>query len=211
VLNDGPFDGYDAAVSFELVAHASGLDVVANQEYDPRATDYTSLALSVAQSGANCVLVSALPGDHAVPLVERLVATMPRVLVFAIGALAQPSFTSPEAGGLPIAVDPHVIVTAPGADEGRPDGIVLPSSYAAYGYESMRLLLGAISQATAGGRDPARRSHVLSALFGAAAAGGPLGRFTVRSDGSTTLTRCAIYRLRGGRMALWYDDVAGAA
>lgn len=209
VLNDGPFDGYDAAVSFELVAHAFGLDVVANQEYDPRATDYTSLALSVAQSGANCVLVSALPGDHAVPLVERLVATMPHVLVFAIGALAQPSFTSPEAGGLATTVDPQVIVTAPGADESRPDGIVLPSSYVAYGYESMRLLLGAISRATAGGRDPARRSHVLADLFGAAVAGGPLGNFVVRSDGSTTLTRCAIYRLSAGRMALWYDDVAG--
>jgi hypothetical protein len=52
---------------------------------------------------------------------------------------------------------------------------------------------------------------VLSELFRARTAAGPLGPFAVRPNGSTTLTGCAIYRLVGGRMALWYEDRPGGS
>jgi branched-chain amino acid transport system substrate-binding protein len=211
VLNDGPFDGYDAAVSFELVANASGLHVAANQAFDPRATNYASLAVAVAQSGADCVLISALPGHHAVPLTEQLAAALPRARFFVVSALAQPSFTAPEAGGIPAGLDPRVLVAAPAVGARLALAAVpavpgVPGFYAAYGYEAMRLLLAAVARATGGGRQAARRSRVLAALFRLRTSGGPLGPFAVRADGTTTLAACAIYRLAGGRMALWYED-----
>src|SRR5581483_2304163 len=60
VLDDGEVDGRDEAESFQVAAKSAGLDVLGDQEYPPRATDYTSLAQGVASSGANCVFVSAL-------------------------------------------------------------------------------------------------------------------------------------------------------
>jgi len=213
VLNDGPFDGYATAVSFELVANAGGLHVVANQAFDPRTTNYASLALSVAQSGADCVLISALPGHHAVPLTEQLAAAMPRARIFAVSALAQPSYIDPSAGGIPAQLDPRVLIAAPAVAAGAglaavPGTADVPGFYAAYGYEAMRMLLAAIGRATGGGRHAARRSRVLAALFTLRSAGGPLGSFAVRANGTTTLTGCAIYRLSAGRMALWYEDRA---
>jgi branched-chain amino acid transport system substrate-binding protein len=219
VLNDGEFDGYDLAVSYQLAARGAGLTVVGAQSFDSGARDYASLALTVAQSGANCVLVSALPENHAALVTRQVAAALPGAKLFGISALAQPSFTDPAHGGIPLALDSRVFLTAPAvrpglADQfdaafagrfGHPD--TLPAygyPYAVYGYEAMRMVLDAIAKVTNGGRKTARRSEVLGDVMGKTQTGGPLGSFRVRGDGTTTLVTYGIFELNGGSPVLWY-------
>lgn len=212
LFDNGEFDGYDAAAAFQPLATARGLKVLAAQGYDPGATDYTSLARAVARSGADCVLVSALPQSHAALLTAQIGSAMPTARIFAISALAQSSFTDPREGGIPLDLDQRVLITAPawGAGPGaaafaqaygRRFGS--PGPFAAYGYESMRLLLSAISRATHGGRDAAERSRVLKALLASRVGDGALGGFAVAPDGSTSLHQIAVYRLADGQLSLW--------
>jgi branched-chain amino acid transport system substrate-binding protein len=212
VIDDNEFDGYDAAASFSAVAAAGGLKVVAVQSFDPRAADYTTLARTVAQAGANCVLISALPSPQTTLLTTEIAAALPNARLFALATLAQPTFTNPRRGGIPAALAPQLLLSAPvaGADATALDfaGIYqrrfgTPGPFAPYGYEAMHMLLDAIARATTNGRHPARRSKVLSALFGVRAKSSVLGPFTIARNGATTLRHYGIYAVSGGRLVLW--------
>lgn len=212
VLNDGEFDGHDAAASFQVAARAAGLAVVASDAYDPRAQDYSSLALTIAQSRANCVLMAAQPENHAARLARQIGAAMPHVKLFGTAALAQPSFTDPQHGGLGPGLDPRVFITAPAVrpalattfDAQFTSRFGTPGPYAAYGYEAMRVVLNAISAATDGGRKSARRSSVVSRVLDTTVTGGPLGRFVIQAGGTTTLHSYGVFSLEGGDPVLWY-------
>lgn len=212
VLNDGEFDGYDAAASFQLAARRARLTVAGADAYDPHAQDYSSLAITVARSRANCVLISALPQSHAALLARQMGAAMPHAKLFGTSALAQPSFTGSDHGGIPPALDPRVFITAPAvrpALAARFDAqfsarFGAPGPYAAYGYEAMRLVLAAIARATDQGKNTARRSRVLAETMGSAVAGGPLGSFAVHDDGTTTLRSYGVFSVEGGSLVLWY-------
>jgi branched-chain amino acid transport system substrate-binding protein len=213
VLNDGEFDGDDIAVAFQLAARAAGLRVAGAQSFDPRAQDYASLALTVSQSGANCVLIGALPENHAALVARQVGAALPGAMLFGTSALAQPSFTDPDHGGVPPELDSRVFITAPAARPGlaaRFDTAFAarfgpPGAYAVYGYEAMRLVLAAIARATDGGRHTARRSAVLEDILGKASAGGPLGSFEVKHDGTATLHTYGVFALSGGSLVLLYE------
>lgn len=213
VLDDGEFDGHDAASAFDLAAKRAGLPVVALQAYDPRAADYTSLALSVAQSAANCVLISALPENHAALLARQLGAALPHARLFGTATLAQPSFTDAGRGGIPPALDSRVIITAPAARTVLADSFDTAYArrygpadpYAAYGYEAMRMVLAGISRATDGGRHDARRTQVLSAVLGHTMSGGPLGSFKVGGTGVTSLRAYGVFTVDAGSLVLWYE------
>jgi branched-chain amino acid transport system substrate-binding protein len=212
VLNDGEFDGYDAAASFQLAARRARLTVVGADAFDPHAQDYSSLAITVAKSGANCVLISALPENHAALLARQVGTAMPHVKLFGTSALAQPSFTDSDHGGIPPGLDPRVFITVPAvrpalaarfdAQFGTRFGT--PGPYAAYGYEAMRLVLAAIARATDQGKNAARRSRVLAETLGSRVAGGPLGSFAVDDDGTTTLRSYGVFSVEGGSIVLWY-------
>jgi branched-chain amino acid transport system substrate-binding protein len=213
VLNDGEFDGYDVAVSFQLAARAAGLRVAGAQSFDPRAQDYTSLALTVAQTGANCVLISALPENHAALVARQVGAALPAAKLFGTSALAQPSFTAAAHGGVPPGLDSRLFITAPAARPGLASGFDKAFAarfgpldpYALYGYEAMRLVLAAIARATGAGNHTARRSAVLAEVLGKTMSGGPLGTFEVKPDGSTTLRTYGVFGLRGGSLVLRYE------
>lgn len=213
VLNDGEFDADTAAVSYQLAARAAGLRVAGAQSFDPRAQDYTSLARAVAQSGANCVLISALPENHAALVARQVGAALPSAKLFGTSALAQSSFTDPTHGGVPPGLDSRVFITAPAARSGLAAGFDAafaarfgaPGAYAVYGYEAMRVLLEAIARATDNGKHTARRSAVLDHILGKTTAGGPLGSFAVKPDGTTTLHTYGVFALSGGSPVLWYE------
>jgi branched-chain amino acid transport system substrate-binding protein len=213
VLDDGEFDGYDTAASFQLVARGGGLNVIGAQSFAPGARDYAAVALAVARSGADCVLLSALPGFGVVRLTEQIAAAAPHAQIFATASLAQPSFVDPIEGGIPATLDARVLITAPSTGTGRDDGgfaaaysqrFGSPGPYAAYGYEAMRLLLSAIDDATAEGHDQARRSSVLKAVFASRISASPLGPFNVQADGATTLRAYSIYQISAsGQLQPW--------
>ena len=112
VVDDGEVDGADTASSFALAAQAAGLHVLGVQAFEPSATDYSSLATGVAQTGADCVLISAITESNAVLVTKQIAAALPDAKLFATAGVAESTYTDPAQGGIPIALDPRVMVTA---------------------------------------------------------------------------------------------------
>jgi len=212
VLDDGEFDGEDMASAFSYAAVAAGIRVPAVQAFDPLATDYSALAITVAQSGVNCIMISAIDGAAAALLTRQLAAAAPRALLFASDALAQAAYINPARGGIPTPLDNRVMLTVAtlAASAYPAAGRAFLRSYAAlygppqpdaiYGYEAMSLLLNAIARATDGGKKTARRSSVVRALFATRDRDSVLGVYSIDSNGDTTLRRYGLWRVAGGRL-----------
>jgi branched-chain amino acid transport system substrate-binding protein len=212
VLNDESVDGYDAAASFGMVAHVSGLDVVGSQSFDPRLRNFASLAASLAGVAPDCVLLSAMPGPASVTIARQVAAALPRARLFATARLAVPAFTDPAAGGLPPRLDRRVLLAAPGwpgGDAAHTPWAGLATPFALYGYEAMRIVLSALRGATDRGHGSVRRSSVRAALLHAFDGDGPLGPVTVHADGTTTLNGWAMMRIVRGDLVR-SATVAGA-
>jgi branched-chain amino acid transport system substrate-binding protein len=208
IVEDGEVDGEDLATSFELAARSGGVHVVATQEFDPRATDYRSLAASIASTGARCVLIAAITDSNAVALTTQLAAALPAVRIFGGGGLAESSY----AGGLSAA---RVIVTSPalGASAYPQQGRAWLAAYARrygtpepdaiLGYEATEVLLGAIVRATDHGRQPADRSKVVRAVYATRLRNSVLGGFDIKPDGDITLRRVGVWIASDGQLSFW--------
>jgi branched-chain amino acid transport system substrate-binding protein len=220
VLDDGEFDGADMAGSFVVAAQTMGLRVVNVQPFPERASDYSSLATSVAQSGADCVLISALTESGAVLLTKQLAAAAPHMQIFGSAGLAESTYTDPSEGGIPVSLDSRVLITVAAlgpaaypatsraffADYGARAGLLEP--YAIYGYEAMSLMLSSISRATDRGRETARRSEVREALFSTHDRHSVLGTYSIDHNGDTTLRRYGVYRIVGGEL-VYVESIEG--
>lgn len=215
VLNDGEVDGADAARSFAVAAHAAGLALAGFQAFPRKATSYTALASGVAKTNPGCILISADTESGAALLTTQLAAAMPNVKIFGTAGLAEPTYTDPAQGGIPLAIDPRVLLTAPSlslaqyptsaraftAAYQRRYGPVEPDSI--FGYEAMSLLLNAIARGTDGGTEPAVRSAVRTALFDTRDRRSVLGKYSIDANGDTTLRRYGVYAIADGRLVFW--------
>jgi branched-chain amino acid transport system substrate-binding protein len=215
VLDDGEVDGSDAATSFGVAAKAAGLNVIDIDQFEPRATSYSSLAASVAQDGADCVLISALTQNNAALVAEQVARAVPGAQLFGWSSLAETTFTAAADGGIPAWLDPRMVITvaalAPAdyppagrrflTDYTRRYGP--PQPYAIYGYEAMSLMLDAISRATHRGATEAVRSKVLAELFATRDRRSVLGTYSIDADGDTTLDRYGVYHVSQGRLVFW--------
>jgi branched-chain amino acid transport system substrate-binding protein len=213
VLDDGEVDGEDAALTFLLTAQSAGVRVVGVQAFQAQTVDYTGLVNSVAVSGADCVLISALDEASAVRLTQQLAHALPRASLFATSGLADAAFLNPDLGGLPTSLDPRLMVVSPALPPGhyppagrafltayaRRYGAVAPS--AIFGYQAMELMLWAIGRATDEGHAPAERSKVLHELFSGRSINGVVGTFHIDKAGDTSVRRFAIYRMVRGRLS----------
>ena len=213
VLQDGEVDGEDLALTFVLTAQSAGLRVLGVQVFQREAGDYRSLATSVGQSGADCVLISAIDESSSALLTRQLAHAIPGATIFASGGLADSSFTDPARGGIPLSLDPRVLIASATLDAAAypATGQAFLAAYARrfgapeppaiYGYAAMSLMLGAIARATDHGHRPAERSKVVSALRSGVRRHGVLGRFRIDSVGDTTIGRYGIYRVVAGRLS----------
>lgn len=213
VLQDGELDGSTEAITFALTAQSRGLTVLGVQAYSPSATDYGALAASVAQTGAGCVLISALDGPSAARLARDVAVNLPDAHIFASSTLDQPSFTEASKGGLAPALDSRVLLVSPALEPAAypPAGRAMLAAYAlkfgpappqaVFGYAAMALMLDAIRRATDNGRKPARRSKVVSELFARGTHQSILGPYGIDSNGDTTIRTYGIYRVVNGRLA----------
>jgi branched-chain amino acid transport system substrate-binding protein len=212
VLDDGEVDGNDAAQSFQVAAKRAHLTVVASDQYDPKASNYTSLVHTVVKSGADCVLISALPQEHAAALTEQIGQAMPRAKLFGTAGLAEQAYIDPVHGGLPTALGDRMLLTLATLRIGDypPAGRRFFSVYARryggwqpdaiYGYDAMSLLLTAIARATGDGTRPAERSAVTRELFGTRDRDSVLGTYSIDRLGDTSLDHWGVYRIRDGRL-----------
>ncbi len=212
VLEDGEVDGEDAALTFVLTAQSEGQRVVAVQDFQPQAVDYTGLARSVAASGADCVLISAIEEASAVRLTQQVARALPKATIFATDGLADEAFLNPDLGGLPTSLDARVIVASPALPARRYPragrnfltayaqryGSVPPS--AIFGYQAMELLLAAIRRATGAGHHPADRSKVLGEVFSRRLNRGVIGSFRIDKAGDSSIRSYAIYRVLNGHL-----------
>ena len=215
VLNDGEVDGQDMATTFAVAAQRGALHLAGSQPFDPHATDYRSLATAVAQSGADCVLISAITENNAVLLTRQLAAALPNAKLFGTAGVAESTYADAADGGIPRALDGQVMVTAatldPSSDPPASRAFYaayehrygIPQPTAIYGYEAMSLMLNAISRATDHGRKAARRSKVVAALFDTHRRRSVLGTYTITPQGDTTLRRYGVYRIIDGRLVFW--------
>ncbi len=212
VLQDGEVDGEDLATTFELAARAASLPVVAVQMYDAGASSYASLAHSVAQTGVNCVMLSALTESSAVLLTEQIAAALPNALIFGSAGLAETTYTDPAQGGLPLALDSRVLLSAPAPADNVATRRFLaayarrfgtPEPAAVFGYAAATLLLSAVDRATGGGTRAAVRANVVAALFTTRDRPSVLGSYSIDRDGDTTLDRYVIYKVLDGRLEPW--------
>lgn len=215
VLDDGEVDGQDMATTFTVAAQRGGLHLAGSQPFDPKATDYSSLAITVAQAGADCVLISAITENNAVLLTRQLAGAMPNVKIFGTAGMAESTYADATQGGIPRALDGQVMVTVATLDRNAypPPGREFvdaytrrfgpPQPYAIYGYEAMNLMLNAISRATDHGHHAARRSKVRAALFDTRRRHGAIGAYSITKQGDTTLQRYGVYRIVDGRLVFW--------
>ena len=213
VLNDGEVDGADAARSYEIAALRAGLHVIASQIFPRDATSYRALAAGIAQLRPSCVLIAADTESGAVLLTRQLAAAMPDVKIFGTQGLAEPTFYNPAQGGIPLTVDPQVIITSPTLPlaEYPPAARVFAFAYerrfgplqpdSILGYEAMDLLLSAIIRATDRGTAPVVRSKVRAAVFDTRDRRSVLGTYSVDPNGDTTLRRYGVYEIVGGQLS----------
>jgi branched-chain amino acid transport system substrate-binding protein len=220
VLDDNEVDGNDMAASFESAARAGRLPIAGAGAFPAGAADYTSVANGIAQTGADCVLISALTDPSSVLVARQIGARMPNAKIFGVAGMAESNFTDPAEGGIPLALDPRVLLTVATLDPqaypraGRSFLVSYtrqygdPQPYAIYGYEAMSLMLHAIAAATDGGRAEAIRSRVVAAIFATRARHSVLGTYSIRRNGDTTLRSYGAYRVVDGRLAFW-KTIAG--
>ena len=215
VLHDGEVDGEDQAVTFVLTAQSAGLRVIGVQAFPRLATDYGSLALSVAQTRADCVLLNAIDERSAARLTDQIARVLPRAPIIASSGLADMQYADPTEGGVAPAAAARVLITCPTLDARsypaagqaflaaytRRFGPPQPS--AIFGYEAMNLMLAAIGKSTDQGRKPAVRSSVAAAIYALGARRGVLGTYRIDRNGDTTLRSYGIYKLSRGRLSFW--------
>jgi branched-chain amino acid transport system substrate-binding protein len=215
VLDDGEVDGHDEAESFQVAAKAANLPLIGDQQFQPQATDYSSVAQGLLSTGADCVLVSAITDSNASLLIKQVAAALPQATILGSAGLAESTFTNPEQGGIPRSIESRVLLTsatlAPGAypAAGRRFFAAYARRYGApepaaiYGYAAMNLLLGAIQRATGHGSRPAVRSKVLSAIFATRDRPSVLGRYSINANGDTSIKTYGVYRIKDGRLQFW--------
>ena len=215
VLQDGEVDGEDAAISYVLAAQAAGLHVLGVQSFQRHASDYSSLAAGVSAAGADCLLLDATDEHSSALLAAQLAHALRRARIFAASTLADSAFVDPAQGGIPLSVDPRVLVVAPAmtvSDYPRAAQAFLsryarrygkPQIQAIFGYEAMSLMLRAIARATDDGRRMADRANIVSALFHTRDWPSVLGPFTVDRDGDAPPRAYGVYRVNGGQLSFW--------
>ncbi len=215
VVDDGEVDGEDFATSFALAARAGGLQVIATQQFDQSATNYSALAASVASTGANCVLIAAITDAHAVLVTKQLAAAVPGLRIFVAAGMAESTYANPALGGIPLALDPRVIITSPalGASAYPKSGQAMLAAYARsygppqpsaiLGYEATSLMLSAIARATDHGKRDAERSAVLKAIFKTRSRRSVLGTYSIDSGGDTSSTVYGVWTIVDGELRFW--------
>ncbi|MFX9127578.1 hypothetical protein ABTN71_19385, partial [Acinetobacter baumannii] len=87
------------ATTFTVAAQRGGLHLAGSQPFDPKATDYSSLAITGAQAGADCVLISAITENNAVLLTRQLAGAMPNVKIFGTAGMAESTYADATQGG----------------------------------------------------------------------------------------------------------------
>ncbi len=205
VLDDE--DPFQAPLA-ELVASEAGRAGIFVAAHDSIATSagsvFTGEVEKIVHSGADAVFLAAAPTPGAALLWQQLHRADPHLLLLGPATLASPGFTS----AIAAAAAKTYLTTPilPVSDYPSPAARVLagyrakfgrqPGAYALYGFETMSVVLDAIRRAAAQGNN---RQVVIERFFATKDRDSVLGRYSMQSDGETTLSRYGVDRVVGGK------------
>ena len=211
VVQDGSAYGRDLAALF--AAHAAshfGVRVVGRAGVPSTADERLALAGRVRGAGAQAVLFAGLAQSGAEPTIRALTTAMPRLQVFGGDGLTNHpellrSMTVGGADGPLRLTSPALLPsTLPRAGRsvfrrvwartGR-----RPDAYAVYAYEAMDAVLDAADRAGIGRLGPRRaRAATRRAFFAIRDRRSPIGRYSIRPSGDTTMSRYGQFTVHRG-------------
>ncbi|HEY1689234.1 MAG TPA: branched-chain amino acid ABC transporter substrate-binding protein [Solirubrobacteraceae bacterium] len=220
ILSDGePFEMPLASIVADD-ATAAGMEVVgeavvevahANAE-----SSFEAQVEAVGESGAEAIFYSGQAGEGVESLWRQLHAAYPAMPLLGSDELAEPLFAAGigPAGGMTYVTTPVLPpqrYPAPAKrvlDEFRSRYHFAPSSYVLCGYEAMSVVLAAIERAGIEGND---REAVVKAMFETRRRESVLGRYSVLSDGETTLASYGVDRIERGQLRFWRELRVGTS
>ena len=218
IVNDKEVYGAGLAKVGEADAKTQGIAVAANEGYDPKASNYRSLASKIKASGADCFFGSIIVDNNGVQLFSDIATGNPTIKLFGPDGVAEESFTQKK-GGLPADIAARTLVTVATLDPANfpPEGQKFfkdytaayndphPEPYAIYGYESMQLILNGIEKAGDKGN---QRQAVIDQVYATKGRQSVLGTYDIDKNGDTTLTDYGLYKIENGELT--FDKVIKA-
>jgi branched-chain amino acid transport system substrate-binding protein len=209
MLNDQEPYGSGLANNIRDSAHDSDLSIVFDEALDKTATDARARAGRAARDRVDCFVYSGDAGPGAKEVYNAMAAALPTSARFYGGdGVSDTNFTDAQLGGLAAPIASRLQLTIPalgerGLEAGQkfftdfqnayPDH-TNPDPYAIYAYESMLLALDAIKRSGSG-----EREDIVKALFATRNRPSVLGRYSIDSNGDTTVTDYGRFDIEDGK------------
>jgi branched-chain amino acid transport system substrate-binding protein len=225
ILNDKEVYGGGLAKNTVTAAKKVGLTVLANEGFDPKAPNYRSLASKIKSKGADCVMLSTITANNGVALTKDVAAALPNAKLFGPDGVAESTYFDPKQGGIPASIASRVLITVAtlppeqypvsggtasrqAAETFRTDfqkkyGDKSPDPYAIYGYESMKLLLDTIKQATDDGKKQPSRNEIIDLVHSTKDRESVLGKYSIDKNGDTSITAYGVYKIKNGDLSFF--------
>src|SRR3954470_13364131 len=215
IVNDKEVYGQGLATVVQQQAPKSGMEVVGNDGYDPKASNYRSLASKIASKGTDCFFGSIIVDNNGSQLFKDVAAGVPNAKLYGPDGVAEATFADPKQGGIPASIASRVKVTVAtlSPDKYPPAGQKLfkdyqttykkaPETYAIYGYEAMSLILDAMKRAGSKAND---RAAVNDQIHQTKDKQSVLGTYSIDKNGDTSLTDYGLYTVKDGKLV--FDKV----
>ena len=202
VLNDSETYGLGIATLFSDAATELGINIVANQKWDKKASSYESLASRIKASGADAVFLGGIICNNGGKLIKDLKAAMPDVQLLGPDGWTPISATIEGAGGA--ANDMYISQPGIPTDQltgagkefvdsfKQESGKQTVDPYTAYAAEAASVLFDAIERADGD------RAKVAEELFNTKVTDGILGDFEIDENGDTTLGTVTFFQVKNG-------------
>ncbi len=215
VLNDTQAYGLGIGTSVAQAAKAAGINVIANEGYDPKASNYQALMTKISTSNngnpPDMIFLGAVVDSNTAQVMKDKVSIM--------GDNTKVKFMGPDGIYTQAFIDGSGATVAEGAYASTP-GVATkdlnaigkkfyadyaakygPTNepYAVYGYDLMNGLLAAIENVCAAGGDPTDRPTVTKAVFALKDFQGALGTWSIDQNGDISLPYFLIGQAQSGK------------
>jgi branched-chain amino acid transport system substrate-binding protein len=214
IVNDKEVYGEGLSKSAEqAVKDQGGVQIVANEGYDPKAGNYRALAGKIKASGADCFFGSIIVDNNGVQLFTDVAQGAPNIKLFGPDGVAEDSFANKKDGVAPdVAKRTQITVATLSPDKFPPAGKAFfdkytqqtgdktPAPYAIYGYESMALILDSIQRDADAHGGKVSRQGVIDEAYKTKGRKSVLGTYDIDKNGDTTLTDYGQYKIADGEL-----------
>jgi branched-chain amino acid transport system substrate-binding protein len=199
VLNDKQTYGFGVATTFKNAAKKLGITVTGFKGWDAKQSSYEALGNLIKASGAQAVFLGGIACNNGAKLMQDIKAVDPKIQLMMPDGFSDPSANGPVANGafISVAGAPPKALTGFGATFVKSFGKSIgttPNPYAAYGAQSMLVMLQSVA---AHGAD---RAAITRGILGITITNGILGNFTISKTGDTNLVPITIYRQAGKQL-----------